>query len=178
MVSRLWQDHLKHEEITANFKLNFAHHRRSFDQIREEVAKAGKNGYVPSFAGHIIALDELGIGADSYDFFTKDTRQITELVLEIRKLGCIVYYTVQRFGLIARRLRDQTDGFVLMRDLDKGKMTYPDGSPAKRHRDVCDGLAQYQFVDSYQEPIGRPKLFDGKPWYEYYDTDEFIHNKD
>jgi hypothetical protein len=184
MVSRLYQDHLAGEKITANFTLKFPYQRRSFQQVRDELKKMEKsegsdNPYIPSFRGHIMAFDELSTGADSYEFMLSHVRELTWFISQLRKLGCMTYYTDQRYGKVVKRIRDQTDAFWLMRDLDAGKMHYEDGTVAKRHRDVCAGNAEYLIVNSDLEPVGnaKPKPFNGKPWYEYYNTDEFVFDR-
>lgn len=179
-VSRLRQDFLNGEKITSNIKLKFPHQRRTFQQVRDEVKLMEKtaesdNPYVPSFKGHIIFLDELSTGADSYEFMMKHATELTWLVSQLRKLGCIIYYTDQRFGKVVKRIRDQTDAFYLIRDLDKGKMHHSNGKIARRHRDVCDGRAEYIMVDGDLKVISRkPKKFYGPDWYEFYDTDELV----
>lgn len=180
MTSALYKDWQSGQKITANYKLNFPFQYRTFEQVREELDRMEKeSSFVPTFAGNILAFDELSMGADSYEFMLTGNKKITKFVSQIRKLGCMLYYTDQRYGKVTIRIRDQTDIFFLMRDLDKGKMHYPNGKPAKRHRDVCDGLAEYLICDSWLEPLGKGKAkpFDGKPWYSMYNTDEFIHDK-
>jgi hypothetical protein len=123
--------------------------------------------------GSIIGLDELGIGADSYDFFSKDTRAIVSLIAQIRKLHCVCYYTVQRFRQIARRLRLQTNGFIFMEDQDKGNMICPDGDIAKSHREVCRGLFTASYYDEEMVMVDE-KTFNGRPYWGKYNTDTMI----
>lgn len=184
MTAALWRDHLDGEKITANYRLSFPHQRRTFQQVRDELRLMEKTQdtdkpHIPSFKGNILAFTELSTGADSYEFMLTHTAELTWLVSQIRKLGCIMYYDDQRYGKVVKRIRDQTDVFYLMRDLDKGKMTHPDGRKAKRHRDVCDGISEYVIVDSDLEPVGDGNRvrFDGRPFYDKYDTDELIFDK-
>lgn len=180
LVSALYEDWQNGEKITANFHLKFPFQYRTFEQVREELDRMEREpDYVPTFAGNKVAFDELSTGADSYEFMLTGNKKITKFVSQLRKIDCMMYYTDQRFDKVVKRIRDQTDAFFLMRDLDKGKMRHPNGKPAHRHRDVCDGLAEYLIVDSWLEPIGKGKArkFDGKPWYQYYNTDEFIHDR-
>lgn len=178
MTASLWHDVQAGESVTANYHLNFPHRYRTFDQIRAELKRMESDpDYRPSFAGNVVALDELSTGADSYEFMLSGNKEITKLVSQLRKADCLLYYTDQRWGKVTKRIRDQTDAFYLMRDLDKGKMTYPDGRQARRHFDVCDGVAKYIIVNSDLERISREHTFDGKPWYRYYNTREFVHDR-
>ena len=154
--------------VIANYKLNFDSITMSFDDIRLIV----KNDPT-KLSDVVIGLDELGRGADSYQFFKKDVQDITLLIQQIRKLHSKVIYTVQRFNTIAKRLRQQTDGFVMMKDLDERNFKYPDGTLAMNHREVCQGIFRASFMTDELALI-RTQIFDGKAYYDDYDTDEII----
>lgn len=154
--------------VIANYKLNFDSITMSFDDIRKIVANDPTK-----LSNVVIGLDELGRGADSYEFFKKDVQDITLLIQQIRKIHSKVIYTVQRQMTIAKRLRDQTDGFILMDDLDKDNHIRPDGSLAVSHREVCAGFFRAAFYTEEMDLI-RIEIFDGKDYYDYYDTDEII----
>lgn len=150
--------------VIANYSLHFRAKFMTFTEIRampEEIEDC------------IIGMDELGIGADSYDFFAKDVKEITNLIAQIRKLHCRVYYTVQRFNMIARRLRLQTDGFIFMEDTDRGNLTFPDGTPAKTHRQVCKGLFRARYMTDNFE-ITKSRIFNGRPYWQLYNTDQRV----
>lgn len=181
MTSSLFQSHEQGHRITANYRLNFPYQHRSFQQVRDELKLMEKrynsdDPYVPSFKGHKLAFDELSTGADSYEFLLTHVKELTWFVSQLRKLGCSILYTDQRFGKVVKRIRDQTDYFVLMRDADKGQMRHPNGRLAERHREVCGGIAKYVITDDDLQPIrrGRERTFNGRPWYTYYNTDELI----
>lgn len=154
--------------VIANFKLNFPSISMSFEDLRKIVA-----GDPERIRGTVIGLDELGRGADSYEFFKKDVKDITFLIQQIRKLHSKVFYTVQRFGTIAKRLRDQTDGFIMMNDPDADNFTRPDGTLAQNHREVCTGIFRASYMNDDLHLI-RSRLFDGRPYWNMYDTDEII----
>jgi hypothetical protein len=151
--------------VIANYHLKFRHRLMPFS----ELAKLG-----PEIENADIGMDELGVGADSYDFLSKDVRAITTLATQLRKRNCRVYYTVQRYSMIARRIRIQTPNFIVMDDPDKHNLIRPDGTKASRHREVCTGRFIAQYMDDYMLPVGRPKVFDGRPYWGLYDTDEII----
>lgn len=115
--------------------------------------------------GSSIGLDELGVGADSYDFFENQPKEIVEMVAQLRKDRAIAYYTVQRFDDIARRLRKQTDAYFLCEDVDRNLNPGPD------HRDTCMGISHIHQMDADLRYV-RDFYFDGKPWYRWYNTDE------
>jgi len=154
--------------VIANYKLNFDSVSMSFEQMLK-ILRADPE----ILTGVVIGIDELGIKADSYDFFKKDSRETTFLIQQIRKLHSKVLYTVQRHMTIAKRLRDQTDGFIMMRDPDAKNFTKPDGTIALNHREVCNGIFEARFMDENLDLI-RAELFDGHPYWNLYDTDEII----
>lgn len=160
----LYDAYLAGSRIVANYTLKFPHILMSFGEIRK----------VPQeLQGAVIGLDELVKGADSYDFFTKDTRALTDMVADLRKMHATTYYNIQRFSMAARRLRILTDGLILMDDPDKYKMTYSDGRKAKIHREVCGGIFRTVYVDENGRII-RSKMFNGRPYWDKYNTDERI----
>lgn len=158
--------------IISNYALKGIKHRvMSFTEFVSVVSDRKR---LRSIEGSTVYFDELGVGADSYDFFSKDVKAITSFVAQIRKLHVTAYYTVQRMSMIARRLRISTGAFIFMEDLDPYNMIGPDGKRAKQHRDICAGLFRASMVNEYQEPIGIPRTFDGKRYWPMYDTDEII----
>lgn len=161
---------MKHEfdtfgrRIVGNYQINFPSKFMTFDEVRK---------LPPEIRDSTIGLDELGLGADSYEFFSKANKEISELIFELRKLHAKAWYTVQRFNLIAKRLRDQTDGFILMEDLDRVNMVRSDGTPVATHREVCDGMFRATFYNgSFKFVVSR--VFDGKPFWHLYNTDEKV----
>lgn len=151
--------HKKGLKVIANYKLNFPYQLMPFSEIAK----------MPEDLFHsVVLMDELGKGADSYDFFSKDSRRIVTIVTQLRKRHCLVYYTVQRFAWIAKRLRERTDGYVLMQDLD-GHIPHH----GLKQPYTCQGLFQASFLNSYYEKISE-SVFDGKPTRDLYDTDEII----
>lgn len=151
-------------KVIANYQLAFKHRYMPFAEIRK---------LPPELNGALVGMDELGVGADSYEFFTKDSKDITTFVAEIRKRHCTAYYTVQRFSMIARRLRLLTDGFIFMEDLDRQNMVAEDGTVVDDHRLVCKGIFRATFCDSYMRVI-RAKKFYGAKYWPMYNTDEIV----
>src|SRR3990172_3920239 len=89
MTALLHEHHKDGEPIVANYKLNFPNTLMPFREMAT---------LPPSIEGTTIGMDELGKGADSYEFFIPRSRKLATLVMESRKRHCQLYYTVQRFG--------------------------------------------------------------------------------
>lgn len=105
MTDLLYKDYKAGRKVIANYHLKFPVVYMSFEKVAtlpEELQDA------------TLGFDELGIGADSRAFFSKRNSKISKLVTQIRKRKCLLYYTVQRFNLIDKRIREQTDYFILM----------------------------------------------------------------
>lgn len=156
MTKLLHRHWIAGETIIANYTLNFPANLMSFS----EIAKLG-----PEIRDSYIGLDELSEGADSYEFFAKNVMKITRLISQIRKRECRVYYTDQRFNKIAKRLRQQTDGFILMRDLDKGKLGHT--------FDNCESLFECTFVTDTLQVV-KTRVFNGRDSQHLYNSKEII----
>ncbi len=168
LAAVLHREHLRGKKIISNFKLNFPHTYMPFSEIVK---------FPVLLRDAVLGLDELGRGADSYEFFDSRVKEITNIVLQLRKRHCEAWYTVQRFGLITKRLRDQTDGFLLMEDIDGKRRTYVNAAgeviEVDNHREICGGKFRvYVFND--QTRFIKRRVFNGKPFWHLYDTDEEI----
>lgn len=154
----LYMSHRAGRKVGANYKLDFPADLISFEELQ---------GFPAKIYGVDLVMDELGTGADSYDFMSEQAKNIGKLVTQIRKRKARVYYTVQRFNFIARRLRQMTDGFIMFKDLDS-------------HLDhlakdfVCAGLFELEFLDADMNRTRENEVFDGKPFWNLYNTDEII----
>lgn len=151
----------------ADYHLKFPHVYMSFADFRKALQTDRE-----LIRGRMIGFDEMSEGADSYEFFTKETKEITRFASQIRKLEAVCFYNDQRFGKVAKRLRDQTDKFMLMEDMD----AHPWEDP-RIHRKHCEGQFRVQRANEFGEPIGKPKVFDGKPYWNLYSTHEMIDGK-
>lgn len=157
-TSVLYRSHLMGRKVAANYALKFPFRLLSFKELAT----------LPDDLFHYdIVSDELGIGADSYDFFDKQPKQIGKLITQLRKRHDRVYYTVQRFSMITKRLRIMTDGFILFEDVDRVLDHEEKGF-------VCGGLFRLRFYDNEFRLVKKPQIFDGKPYWNLYDTDEIV----
>lgn len=141
-----------------------------------DIISAGQGKQV--FGHKVITIDEMGKGADSYDFFQKSPRKISELVFELRKYRSILYYTAQRFGTVAKRIREQTDVFYLL-DAIPVAAEWAHANPDEVNklldgRYVLKGRAHVRMCDSTGYRIMREFEFDGRAFYTLYDTYEVI----
>lgn len=158
--------------VIANYRLKgFKAELMSFEEFRKIVVS---KAMIRSIAESDVFLDELGTGADSYEFFSNDVKTITDFINQIRKLDVNLTYTAQRERQIARRIRVQSERFVMLEDPDRFNLRFPDGRPANRHRDVCRGIFNVAMVNDDMEPQGPMRQFRGYRYYQYYNTDEII----
>lgn len=172
MTAILRENQQDGEKIIANYKLAFPFRLMPFS----EMAKFKHTGIRRAKIG----MDELGKGADSYDFLSSNNRKITTLTAEIRKFECQVFYTVQRWRWIVKRIRDRTDYFILLQDQDRD-------TPHKPGKYTCNGLFNVFILNTdleIQNPFDRgtrkhiPAVFDGKPYRHLYDDKEVIWSDD
>jgi GTPase SAR1 family protein len=63
----------------------------------------------------VVFLDEIHIGADSYEVFKKSNKMITTFATQLRKRRITLFYSTQVFKMATKRLRDQTN-FLLTCD--------------------------------------------------------------
>ena len=107
----------------------------------------------------VLFFDELQLVADSYNFNSKETRALTKLVTQIRKLKSTMYWSTQVFTMVTKRVRDQTNFITqVLPSTTKGvsKVTVYD------YMGHENGLKVKQF------------LFDGRPYFNKYDTNHII----
>lgn len=158
-------------QIIANFHLNFPHIYMAFKDIRKLLDKLD-----PALVGSIILLDELSTGADAYDFLATGPRGLAKLISQIRKAEMVCWYTDQRFGKIMKRLRDTTDGFVVMQDVDADQHSPDtDWHPVKRPNGrKCDGKYRRILLNDVLEIVAKPDVWDGVPFRHLYETHEIV----
>ena len=164
VCAQLHEAHLTGRPIVANFKLEFPYNLLPFNELA---------ALPESLQNAVIGMDELGRGADSYEFFEGQPKALGRLVTQLRKRNCIAYYTVQRLNLVAKRLRQQTSIFVLMNDLDAH---IPHGDPTQAETDDnyhCKGLFHIEFYSSDMTLLQKG-TFDGRGTRHLYSTSEII----
>ena len=104
----------------------------------------------------VVLIDEIHVWADAYDFMGKPARALATFATQLRKRKVNWYYTTQVFTQAPLRVRRQTNYFMVMQNT-KGK-----------------GIFKCQVIDRFNNDIINEFNFDGKPFYDKYDTDEVI----
>lgn len=140
--------------IVANYHLNFPAVLLPFTEI-VNLMLGESDDRIAHLRGAYIGLDELSEGADAYKFFSKEAVQISRLASQLGKLEARVIYTETRFRKIAKRLRDQTDIFILM------------------EKTGVKGIATFQVLDADYRKIS-DGVFDGRSAWELYNSNEII----
>lgn len=109
----------------------------------------------------VILLDEGHVGANIYDVFEERIHDFAEFITQIRKRKVFIFFTTQFFDRVAKPLRIYTKYIFLMEPT------------------VYEGVSYVSLLDkNYPEkPIYSQKVFDGRPYWGYYDTTEIIHRK-
>lgn len=103
-------------------------------------------------------LDELWAWADSRKSSENDV--MTGLVINSRKRGWVIVYNAQKFHMVDKRLRDNTDYYGVCEHV-KGAET-----------DMC----KVQFLDKDLNMAGTMS-YDPSPFYDMYDTKEEVSNE-
>lgn len=169
LVKYLYAEYRQGTPIVSNLKtLKFPQRYMGFDEFIKTAEIDGDD-----FMDCFVATDELGLGADSYDFLSAKNRGLSSFNAQRRKLHLRWAYTVQRFNWITKRLRQLTDAFISMHDPDKNNLYYPDGRRARFHREVCQGIFVADYFDRNMKFLHR-RRFNGRKYWPLYDTDERI----
>jgi hypothetical protein len=105
----------------------------------------------------IIIMDEMHIGADSYNFLHKDVRDITKFITQLRKRNLMFIYITQDFSSIAKRLRTQTNYYYEFKVGEIGGTSIIN---------VFDLQNNFNFIQQI--------AFNGKYYFKFYDTNEII----
>lgn len=127
-----------------------------------------------------VGLDELHIGADSRQSMNKSNLILSKLITQMRKRNLDVYYTTQRLNSIDKRLRQQTDFFIMVERVYCSHDKFDEqGVPQEL-------WFKYQIIDAYYYDTMNTKgdkegfIYYGatKDLFELYDTDEIIDYDD
>jgi len=140
-------------KVYANYHLkNIPYTFMSFKQLVEKVENQ-------SLSDGVVFLDEIQQGADAYEFFSKKAKAVTTFATQIRKLHIVLYYSTQVFVYGAKRLRDQTNYIIECETTDEPGVTE---------------VAIYDHMLKYTGELIREFVFDGRPYFGSYDTDELV----
>jgi hypothetical protein len=121
----------------------------------------------------VLLIDELHMYNDSYDFLSKSSKKMTILATQLRKRNVIFIYTVQYIEMITKRVRSQTDWVIEAINRKK--------SPIQIKGDEeWTSFIKYSTFTSFSDEIDTPfrvSIFNGKPYWKYYDTNEIVTGK-
>lgn len=108
----------------------------------------------------IVLIDEGHVGANAYDVFKKDVRNIAQFITQIRKRNIVMFWSTQRFRRVALPLRELTKYFYEMHPTEYDGVSYVK---------IFDIDNNYEFIKEF--------IFDGRKMFGKYDTEEIILNK-
>jgi len=148
---------IEKRKVFSNFELNHIPYYDFDYKMLLELPDDMENG--------VILMDETQMGADAYDFLSKKSKAITTLATQLRKRNLDLYMTTQRFTFIAKRLRDLTD-FIFAMEVAKDY-----------NNDIIKGVANvevYDRNDIFDETPIKTFIFDGRNFFNHYNTDEVI----
>lgn len=106
-----------------------------------------------------VLVTELSTEADSYQFFSANATALSDLVSQLRKQRCRLFYDDQRKHKIAKRIRSLTNNTISVEGTD------------------YQGIMRAQMLDEYDRPIGDETLIDGRVYFDFFDTEERIIGK-
>jgi hypothetical protein len=145
------QYHKEGKKIFTNFELK---------GIPHEKMNLGIMATLPDkLSNAVVLMDELHMGADSYDFMKKSSRAFNTFATQLRKRKVNWYFTTQIFTQVARRIRLQTDFMITMENTKK--------------ENIFKCTIYDRRGSEPREPINSFN-FNGAPYFDKYDTDEVI----
>jgi KaiC/GvpD/RAD55 family RecA-like ATPase len=107
----------------------------------------------------VVLLDEIQIGADSYEIFKKSNKMITTFATQLRKRKIVMYYSTQVFTQTTKRLREQTNYIIQVENTNQKGIS------------KISVFDREKFLD---EQHLKSFVFDGRPYFNYYNTDEVV----
>lgn len=150
--------------IIANYSLRFPSRLVRFGDIVKLTDAELEDAY--------IGTDELNIGADSYEFFTRQSTKLAYLTTQLRKNNNTWIFATTRFRLIALRIRQQVDAFIIPSD-DDARFVNHKILDVNRKPLYCKGQFHAKLYDGDMQLI-REIAFDATKIWDAYDTNERI----
>ena len=108
----------------------------------------------------VVLMDELHVGADSYDFMKSSSKAFYMFATQLRKRKVNWYYTTQIFTQVAKRIRMQTDYLITMENTKKENLFKTTVYDRRKETDMAEPIQSF--------------YFDGSDYFKEYDTDEVI----
>ena len=146
------QYHKEGRKIYSNYHLNNIPYQsmtlKEMSELPDELTNA------------VVLMDELHVGADSYDFMKSSSKAFYTFATQLRKRKVNWYYTTQIFTQVAKRIRMQTDYLITMENTKKENIFKTTVYDRRKEYDLNEPIQQF--------------LFDGKEYFKEYNTDEVI----
>jgi hypothetical protein len=139
--------------ILSNIKLNFPHEKIGLQDLLDF---ANANMYLDNT---IVFIDEAGTILDSRLSGSKRNRLVSFFIVLTRKLGCNVIYTTQRYNMVDKRLRQNTDIII--------------NCNTKEYRGEKFTHNLIMIMKGFGMKI-KNDYFRSKEYYDYYDTRELV----
>lgn len=136
------------KSIFTNYKLfNIPHKRITLQEMLT----------LPDYLNNsVVLIDEIHIWADAYDFLGKPARALASFATQLRKRQVTWYYTTQVFTQVPKRIRQQTNYFIMAQAMKK------------------KGIFEIQILEKSTYHLINKLKFDGTPYFDKYDTNEVI----
>jgi len=140
--------HNEGKSIFTNYQLfNIPHKRITLQEMLT----------LPDYLNNsVVLIDEIHIWADAYDFLGKPARALASFATQLRKRQVTWYYTTQVFTQVPKRIRQQTNYFIMAQAMKKKAMF------------------EIQIIEKTSYTLINKLKFNGAPYFDKYDTNEVI----
>lgn len=132
-------------------------HSIDFEAIKKN-PECIENGY--------LIMDEMQVGSDSYEFLSRNNRELSTFATQIRKRKITWIYITQRFNRIDKRLRDLTDYIYQIKGIYAINQT--------QNIYKCSQVKIFDIVDSGGFQLIKQFYYYGSKYFQYYNTNQLI----
>ena len=155
--------------VTFDAKSNIKRANGTIDSMSGEDIINLFNENPNSFYGATIVIDESQTVASSRQFFAKSNKSLTEFISMLRKLKGTLIITSQKFRKVDKWVREDAEYIIVMKA----------ENPHEEYNTHFEMQVLDQNMDSmkgflHPERIIWDGIFNGKPFFKYYDTDTLI----
>lgn len=145
----------KGKKIYSNIRLGFPY----TPLTEEDIATLP-----PEMHGSVVLIDEIQAWYHAYNFLSKGARNLSTLLSQLRKRDITLIYTTQFYNYATKPTRQQTDYVITMESI----AGMPKGVAKATIFDPKE-FAGYDIIQEFQ--------FDGRPYFNLYDTTEVVISK-
>lgn len=141
--------------VISNFKLPFGEYMKD-----EDILNIDKNSEIYRC---VLVVDEIQLYLDSRSGMSKTSKKFSNFIQQIRKRGIILLCTTQYLNTVDKRLKQHLDYLASPKYYEK------------YHAVVLEYEDMTSVEDTFfEDPDVRRIVFDAKPIYPLYNTDELI----